>query len=80
MALKRFMANEWHRSTAQKRGGLQSPLSLDTTDAEQRYAGEPVATFAPDEIYDRRWAMTLLDNTLMPVSYTHLTLPTNREV
>jgi len=65
MALKRFMANEWHRSTAQKRGGLQSPLSLDTTDAEQRYAGEPVTVFAPDEIYDRRWAMTLLDHALM---------------
>jgi RNA polymerase sigma factor (sigma-70 family) len=64
MALKRFMANEWRRSTAQKRGGMQSLLPLDTTDAEQRYAGEPVSPAAPDEIYERRWAMTLLDRAL----------------
>jgi RNA polymerase sigma-70 factor (ECF subfamily) len=62
MALKRFMAKEWHRSTALKRGGGQSPLPLDTTDAERRYAGEPMT--APDEIYERRWAMTLLDQAL----------------
>jgi DNA-directed RNA polymerase specialized sigma24 family protein len=64
MALKRFMAKEWHRSTAMKRGGGQCLLPLDTTDAERRYAGEPMTAFAPDEIYERRWAMTLLDQTL----------------
>ncbi len=64
MALKRFMANEWHRATAQKRGGTICPLPLDTTDAEQRYAGEPVTVLAPDEIFERRWAMTLLDQAL----------------
>ena len=66
MALKRFMAKEWHRSTALKRGGGQSPLPLDTTDAERRYAGEPMT--APDEIYERRWAMTLLDQALARLS------------
>ena len=39
MALKRFMVNEWRRATAQKRGGGERPLPLDTTDAERRYAG-----------------------------------------
>jgi RNA polymerase sigma-70 factor (ECF subfamily) len=64
MALKRFMAKEWHRATARKRGGGQCPLPLDTTDAERRYAGEPVTASAPDEIYERRWAMTLLGQAL----------------
>jgi RNA polymerase sigma-70 factor (ECF subfamily) len=64
VALKRFMANEWHRSTALKRGAGQSHLPLDTTDAEQRYAGEPMTTLAADEVYERRWAMTLLDQAL----------------
>lgn len=64
VALKRFMAKEWHRSNALKRGGMNRPLPLDTTDAEKRYAGEPVTAFAPDEIYERRWAMTLLDQAL----------------
>jgi RNA polymerase sigma factor (sigma-70 family) len=68
VALKRFMAKEWHRAQTQKRGGAQTHLPLDTTDAEQRYAGEPVEAFAADEIYERRWAMTLLDQTLDQLS------------
>jgi len=64
VALKRFMTNEWRRSSAQKRGGGQSALPLDTTDAERRYAGEPVEPLAADEIYERRWAMTVLDQAL----------------
>ncbi|HYF35907.1 MAG TPA: sigma-70 family RNA polymerase sigma factor [Prosthecobacter sp.] len=64
MALKRFMAREWHRSTALKRGGTQGPVSLDALDAEQRYAIEPVDALAPDEIYERRWAMMMLDQAL----------------
>jgi RNA polymerase sigma-70 factor (ECF subfamily) len=62
IALKRFLANEWHHATAQKRGGGVEVLPLDTVDAEQRYAGEPVLT--ADEVFDRRWAITLLDHTL----------------
>ncbi|HSI13272.1 MAG TPA: sigma-70 family RNA polymerase sigma factor [Chthoniobacter sp.] len=64
VALKRFMAKEWQRALAQKRGGAQPHVPLDTTDAEQRYAGEPAETRAPDDIYERRWAMTLLDQAL----------------
>jgi RNA polymerase sigma-70 factor (ECF subfamily) len=62
VALKRFMAKEWHRATAQKRGGKNTVLPLDTVDAERRYAGEPVLT--ADEVFDRRWAMTLIEQTL----------------
>ena len=43
VALKRFLANEWDRARAQKRGGGQVVLSLDTELAEQRYRIEPVA-------------------------------------
>jgi RNA polymerase sigma-70 factor (ECF subfamily) len=60
VAMKRFLTNEWHRGMRQKRGGGQQPLSLDT--AENRFAAEP--PLAPDELYDRRWAMTLLDESL----------------
>jgi len=62
ITMKRFLANEWHRSMTQKRGGAQTHVPLDATDAEQRYACEPA--LAADEIYERRWAMTLLDQTL----------------
>jgi RNA polymerase sigma factor (sigma-70 family) len=62
MALKRFLANEWHREMAQKRGSGNAPLPLDTNVAEQRFAAEP--PLAPDELYERRWAMTLLNESL----------------
>jgi RNA polymerase sigma-70 factor (ECF subfamily) len=62
VAMKRFLANEWHREMRQKRGAGQQPLSLDTAAAEHRFALEP--PLAPDELYDRRWAMTLLAESL----------------
>ena len=62
VTLKRFLTNEWHRGMAQKRGAGNLPLSLDTAEAEQRFAAEP--PLAPDELYERRWAMTLLGESL----------------
>jgi len=62
VTLKRFMTNEWHREMAQKRGTGNLPISLDAAAAEHRFAAEPPLT--PDELYERRWAMTLLDESL----------------
>jgi RNA polymerase sigma-70 factor (ECF subfamily) len=62
VAMKRFLSNEWHRGMRKKRGGGLQPLSLDTAEAENRFAAEP--PLAPDELYDRRWAMTLLYESL----------------
>ena len=64
VALKRFLANEWDRLRAQKRGGGQPLLSLDTELAEERYRIEPVEGATADRIYERRWALTLLDRTM----------------
>ena len=61
MALKRFLANEWERLRAQKRGGDQTHVAFDTTMAEQRFLEERADARAPDLIYDRRWALTLLE-------------------
>lgn len=61
MALKRFLANEWEKLRAQKRGGAQPHLSFDTDIAEQRFLEERATALAPDVVYDRRWALTLLD-------------------
>lgn len=64
LALKRFMANEWDRERAAKRGGGATPISLDALAAEQRYALEPVDTMTADRLYERRWATTLLERVL----------------
>jgi RNA polymerase sigma-70 factor (ECF subfamily) len=62
MALKRFLAKEWRRGAARKRGGDANFVPLDATDAEARYAVEP--SLGPDAIFERRWAMTILDRAL----------------
>jgi len=63
-ALKHFMSKEWRRAAAQKRGGDQTAVELDTRFAESHYAAEPGTTLAPDAVFDRQWALTLLDLTL----------------
>jgi RNA polymerase sigma-70 factor (ECF subfamily) len=60
-ALTRFMANEWERTRAQKRGGGDRVLSLDDSDVEQRYQLEPVELNTPETLFDRRWAHTILE-------------------
>jgi RNA polymerase sigma-70 factor (ECF subfamily) len=64
VALKRFLANEWDRVRAQKRGGGLSHLSLDTDLAEERYRVEPGDAVSADKIFERRWALTLLERTM----------------
>jgi RNA polymerase sigma-70 factor (ECF subfamily) len=64
VALKHFMAKEWRRASAQRRGGGQPPLPLDTTLAESRYAADTTTALAADEVFDRQWALTLLDLTV----------------
>jgi RNA polymerase sigma factor (sigma-70 family) len=63
VALKRFLANEWDRQRAQKRGGANLVVSIDQEVAESRFAAEP-AHLQPDLLFDRQWAMTLLDHTM----------------
>lgn len=62
MAMKRFLANEWRRGHALKRGGGNSFVDLDAGEAEARFAVEP--SLGPDETFERRWALTLLDRAL----------------
>ncbi|NOZ23274.1 MAG: sigma-70 family RNA polymerase sigma factor [Planctomycetes bacterium] len=63
-SMKHFLANEWDRAHAQKRGGRQVPISLDFEGAEGRYSREPAHDLTPERIFERRWALTLLDQVL----------------
>jgi len=64
VAVKNYLANEWDRQQALKRGGGAKVLSLDFEQADGRYSLEPVDTTSPAELYERRWALTQLDRTL----------------
>jgi DNA-directed RNA polymerase specialized sigma24 family protein len=64
VAVKRFLANEWDRANRQKRGGGIAPLSLDWQDADTRYQINPADNVSPDKLYDRAWAVTLLERVI----------------
>jgi RNA polymerase sigma factor (sigma-70 family) len=63
-AMNHFLASEWRKAQAAKRGGGQRLLSLDTATAEERYRREPVSEETPERAYERRWALTLFDRAL----------------
>jgi RNA polymerase sigma-70 factor (ECF subfamily) len=60
-SLKHFLLNEWDRTKAQKRGGGRIILSLDFAAAESRLNVEPIDRVTPQSIFERQWAVTLLD-------------------
>ncbi|MEO8351266.1 MAG: sigma-70 family RNA polymerase sigma factor, partial [Chthoniobacteraceae bacterium] len=62
-SVKHFLANEWDRAHAVKRGGRVALVSFD--DAEQRYLAERADADDPARLFDRRWALTLLDRVLL---------------
>jgi RNA polymerase sigma factor (sigma-70 family) len=63
-SLKHFLANEWDKSQAQKRGGGQVLIPIDVTSAETTCGLELADTSTAEKIFDRRWAFTLLDQVL----------------
>lgn len=60
-SMKNFLAGEWRKETAQKRGGTAPLASLDFELAEKRYRSEPADRLTPEAVYERRWALGLLD-------------------
>lgn len=64
VALERFLANEWRRVRAQKRGGQITFVSMDQDAAEQRYALEPACWMSPEKIYEQNCALALLEQAL----------------
>ncbi|MBI2928084.1 MAG: sigma-70 family RNA polymerase sigma factor [Verrucomicrobia bacterium] len=59
--LKHFLCDEHDKERAQKRGGGSEVISLDAASAEERYQLEPADERSPDKLFERRWAMTVLD-------------------
>jgi RNA polymerase sigma-70 factor (ECF subfamily) len=61
---KHYLANEHARANARKRGGGRDPLALDLTDADRRFRHEPADTLTPERLFERRWALTILEEAL----------------
>ena len=63
-SLTHFLADEWDKSQAQRRGGGRPILSLDEAAAEERYLLEPVDHTTPERLFEQRWAQTVLSAVL----------------
>lgn len=63
-SLKHFLANEWDKASRQKRGGGVLHLSLDWQSADERYQLEPRDSTSPDRLFDREWALALLERVI----------------
>lgn len=59
-ALKHFLANEWDKAQAQKRGGGAAHLSLDWQTADTKFQVAAANEPSPDKAFDREWALALL--------------------
>jgi DNA-directed RNA polymerase specialized sigma24 family protein len=60
-AFNHFLSDEWDKSHRLKRGGQVCQVSLDAASGEARYALEPADEHSPDRLFERRWALALLD-------------------
>jgi RNA polymerase sigma-70 factor (ECF subfamily) len=70
-SLQHFLVNEWKKANRLKRGGGKTILSIDQTVGEHRYAAEPAHDLSPDKLFERRWAMTLLDRAINHLREEH---------
>lgn len=67
-SLNNFIANQWRHDNAQKRGGGNPVWSIDVESGEARYRHEPTHECTAERIFERRWAMTLLEQTMSRLS------------
>lgn len=63
-ACQNFLANQHDYEVARKRGGGVRSLPLDFGAGEERFSNEPADPHTAEADFERRWALTLLDQTL----------------
>ena len=63
-ACRHFLSKERDHARAQKRGGGKLPLSLDFASGESRYVAGPAETLTAEQLYERQWAIALLDRVM----------------
>jgi RNA polymerase sigma-70 factor (ECF subfamily) len=63
-ALSKYLSNERDKRQTLKRGGRRQIISLDEAMAEELYSQETVDPSSPEKLFDRRWALTLVDRVL----------------
>jgi len=70
-ALKNFLANEFDKTQALKRGVQFSFVPLDTETGEARFRLEPAHDLTPDRAFEQSWALALLDTVMKRLRAEH---------
>src|SRR5262245_9910586 len=65
--LNHFLAKDWRDGHTLKRGGAVTFLPLDTAAYDERLAAETPSTLPPEDLYDRQWALAVLDQAMSSV-------------
>jgi DNA-directed RNA polymerase specialized sigma24 family protein len=60
-SLTNFLTNEWDKRQTLKRGGRCQIICLDEASADELYRHEPVETLTPEKLFDRRWALLVVE-------------------
>ncbi|MGI8480992.1 MAG: RNA polymerase sigma factor [Chthoniobacterales bacterium] len=63
-SIENFLANEWDRAAAAKRGGDFRFVALDELATEERDTLDPIEATSPEAVFDRRWAQAIVDAAL----------------
>jgi RNA polymerase sigma factor (sigma-70 family) len=63
-SFKHFLSKERDRERAVKRGGGRVPMSFDVREAEAKHTDDPVDTLDPEALFERRWAITILERAM----------------
>ena len=63
-SFKHFLSKERDRARAVKRGGGRVPVSIDVREAEARHTDDPLDTLDPEALFERRWALTILERAM----------------
>ena len=63
-SLEHFLINEWKKTQSVIHGGAVKIISWDEHEAEQRYLMERADGDTPDKLYEKRWAMSLLEKVM----------------
>ena len=71
--LKNYVSNQQNWAKAIKRGGQHKIVSIDEETAEGLYANEPSSDVTPDKIFERRWALAVLEEAMkrLKAEYGH---------
>jgi RNA polymerase sigma factor (sigma-70 family) len=73
-SLQHYLSDQWDRTQTLKRGRNIHFVPFDLERGEERYQSEPVDPLTPEKIFDARWAMTLLEETLRLLRAEYATL------